>query len=241
MSEETTRWKLPYILANQAQKHITHNEAIRLLDALIGTSAISRSINSPPGSPSDGDLYIVANGGTGAWDGWDFNVAYYVDGAWMKIVPLAGMRAWVEDEAALAVYDGSEWIAYALGAEAVVSRGASESENRFGVKEELISGLSGASAESVFQIPNGSIVFGVSSRVTSAITGATDFDCGIAGESGKFGSGLGVSLGSTNFGVIGPTAFYVDTPILLTANGGSFSGGAVRIAVHYFKLQVPQS
>ena len=241
MSEESTRWKLPYILANQAQKHITHNEAIRLLDALIGCSVISRSVSSPPGSPSDADLYIVGSGADGAWTDWDLNIAYYIDGAWMKIVPLEGMRAWVEDEGALAVYEDGDWTAYALGTEAVISRGAARSENRFGVAEELISGLSGATASSSFEIPNGSIVFGVSSRVVSAITGATSFDRGVSGEAGKFGSNLGVSLDSTNFGVIGPTAFYADTPVLLTANGGNFSGGAVRIAVHYFLPQAPQS
>lgn len=110
MSDESTRWKLPYILASQAQKHVTHNEAIRLLDALTHTAVIDRDLNTPPGSPNDGDLYIVASGGTGAWDAWDLNIAYYVDGAWMKIVPKAGMIVWLDDEAKLVVYNGSAWV-----------------------------------------------------------------------------------------------------------------------------------
>jgi hypothetical protein len=109
MSDETTHLKLPYILASQAQKHVTHNEAIRLLDALVQMSAISRSESDPPASPNDGDRYIVASGGTGAWAGWDLNVAYWVDGAWMKLVPQLGWRAWVVDEARLVIWTGAAW------------------------------------------------------------------------------------------------------------------------------------
>ena len=36
MSDATTHLLLPYILAAQAQKHVTHNEALRLLDAMVG-------------------------------------------------------------------------------------------------------------------------------------------------------------------------------------------------------------
>ncbi len=32
MSDATTHLRLPYILAAQAQKHVTHNEALRIID-----------------------------------------------------------------------------------------------------------------------------------------------------------------------------------------------------------------
>ena len=38
MSDITTHLLLPYILAAQAQKHVTHNEALRLLDAMVQLS-----------------------------------------------------------------------------------------------------------------------------------------------------------------------------------------------------------
>ncbi len=57
---------LPYILAAQAQKHVTHNEAIRALDAVVQIGVIDRGLTAPPVSPSNGDRYIVAVGGTGA-------------------------------------------------------------------------------------------------------------------------------------------------------------------------------
>ena len=85
------------------------------------------------------------------------------------------------------------------------------------------------------------IVLGVSTRTVTAVTGASSYDCGIAGEPSKFGGSLGIAAGSTNSGIIGPQAFYAPTPIRLTAGGGSFTGGAVRVAIHYLLPRVPQS
>jgi hypothetical protein len=82
-------------------------------------------------------------------------------------------------------------------------------------------------------------VLGVSTRVVTTITGAVSFDCGVAGEANKFGGALGVAAGTTNVGVIGPQAFYANTPIVLTARGGSFTGGVVRIAIHHLTLGAP--
>ncbi len=82
MSDATTHLLLPYILAAQAQKHVTHNEALRLLDGLVQLSVLDRDLTAPPGSPADGDRYIVCSGATGDWAGWDLNVALWTDGAY---------------------------------------------------------------------------------------------------------------------------------------------------------------
>jgi hypothetical protein len=110
MSDITTHLLLPYILASQAQKHVTHNEALRLLDAMVQLSVLDRDLTAPPASPADGDRHIVASSATGDWAGWDLNVAYWVDGVWMRLVPRPGWRAWVEDEGMLLVYDGAGWV-----------------------------------------------------------------------------------------------------------------------------------
>ena len=59
MSDTTTKLLLPYILAAQAQKHVTHNEALRMLDGLVQLSVLDRNLTAPPASPADGDRYIV--------------------------------------------------------------------------------------------------------------------------------------------------------------------------------------
>ena len=110
MSDATTHLLLPYILAAQAQKHVTHNEALRILDGLVQLSVIDRDLAAPPASPADGDRYIVGSGATGDWAGWDLNVALWTDGAWLRLPPRTGWRAWVEDEGLLLVYDGAGWV-----------------------------------------------------------------------------------------------------------------------------------
>ena len=109
MSDITTHLLLPYILASQAQKHVTHNEALRLLDAMVQLSVLDRTWTIPPTSPADGDRHIVASGATGLWAGWDLNVAFWVDGVWMRLVPRPGWLAWIADEAVFVVWNGTAW------------------------------------------------------------------------------------------------------------------------------------
>ena len=65
MSDATTHLALPYIMAAQAQKHVTHNEALRLLDAMLQLAVLDRDLTAPPANPADGDRHIVASGATG--------------------------------------------------------------------------------------------------------------------------------------------------------------------------------
>jgi hypothetical protein len=116
MPDTSTHLLLPYLLASQAQKHVAHNEALRLLDGLVQLAVLDRHLTVPPGSPGDGERYIVASGATGAWSGWDLNVAYYVDGAWMRLVPRPGWQTWVVDEASFLGWDGSTWVSAGLSA-----------------------------------------------------------------------------------------------------------------------------
>ncbi|MBD9529114.1 DUF2793 domain-containing protein [Paracoccus sp. PAR01] len=246
MSETTAHLALPFIMAAQAQKHVTHNEALRLLDGIVQLAVLDRHLTAPPASPAEGDRYIPASGATGAWSGWDGSLAYWIDGAWMKILPAPGWLAWVVDESQAIVWTGAAWIpvANAMGfiaqsASVAVARGPNNGTTGISVLEETLTGLSGATRDSSIAIPNRAIALGVSARTVTAITGATSYDCGIAAEASKFGGSLGVAMGSTNIGVIGPQAFYANTPIRLTAKGGSFTGGAVRIAIHCLTCGVP--
>ncbi len=109
MSDITTHLLLPYILASQAQKHVTHNEALRLLDAMVQLSVLDRNRTTPAASPADGDRHLVASGATGLWAGWDLNVAFWVDGVWMRLVPRPGWLAWIAAEQAFVVWTGSAW------------------------------------------------------------------------------------------------------------------------------------
>ena len=109
MSDTTTHLGLPYLLAAQAQKHVTHNEALRLLDAMVQLSVLDRTRTAPPASPADGNRHLVASGATGLWAGWDLNVAFWVDGAWIRLVPRTGWLVWVAAEGLFLVWTGAAW------------------------------------------------------------------------------------------------------------------------------------
>jgi Protein of unknown function (DUF2793) len=100
---------LPYIVAAQAQKHVTHNEAIRALDALVQLMVLDKDLASPPGSPADGNRYIVAASPTGAWAGQAGKIAAWQDGAWQFLAPREGWLAWVADEDKVYAYSGAAW------------------------------------------------------------------------------------------------------------------------------------
>jgi Major tropism determinant N-terminal domain len=103
---------------------------------------------------------------------------------------------------------------------------------QFAVLETLVSSLSGASVNASLQIPANCIVFAVGARVVTAITGATSYEVGVLGNLSQFGSLLSIAAGSINYGLIGPTAFYSATTLTLTAAGGNFTAGAVRLSIH---------
>ena len=79
MSESTTHLLLPHILAAQTRQHVTHDEALRLLDGLVQLAVLDRDRTSPPASPAGGVRYIVASGATGDWAGWNLSVALWSD------------------------------------------------------------------------------------------------------------------------------------------------------------------
>lgn len=109
---DTLHLALPMIAAAQAQKHVTHNEALRALDALVMLSVLDRDLSAPPGSPVDGARYLVKATGSGAFAGKDGKIAHFRDGAWAFHTPRAGWIVYVADEAAVLVHDGTAWQAF---------------------------------------------------------------------------------------------------------------------------------
>lgn len=230
----TTNLKLPYLIAAQAQKHVTHNEALRALDAIVHLSVLDRDLAAPPASPADADRYLVAPGATGAWSGMSGSIAAFQDGAWTFHTPRVGWICFISDETIALVWNGSAWIsAFGSGAPSgTLAASPHGATIRAAILEEEVT-LAGASTDTTIAIPDRAIVLAVSTRTTVAVTGATSYGCGIAGDITKYGNLLGIAAGSTNSGVTGPTAFYAATPIRITANGSTFTGGKVRIAIQY--------
>ena len=115
MSDTSPNLSLPYIMAAQAQKHVTHNEAVRALDALLQIAVVDRDLASPPTSPIDGARFIVAATSTGAWAGHTGKIAAFQDNAWAFYAPREGWLAWVSDENVLVCWDGAAWLTASIG------------------------------------------------------------------------------------------------------------------------------
>jgi hypothetical protein len=76
---------------------------------------ISMAITIPPVSPTAGDAYIVAGGGTAEWDGedgnlavWDYEVGAVVR-SWIIYEPEAGWLVFNLDNNTLFAHNGTAW------------------------------------------------------------------------------------------------------------------------------------
>jgi len=182
------------------------------------------------------EAHLVAAGATGAWAGQDGALALFLNGGWEFIPPWAGWRLWVAAEGGFALHDGAGWRL----ADQPVSPGGGLSALRQAEIDHAV-GTGATSATAAF-IPDKAIVLGVTGRVIEAITGATGWSLGASGSPERYGSGIGAALNSYAHGVTGtPLAYYGGSSLLLTAEGGSFTGGAVRLVAHYFELSPPRA
>src|SRR5690606_17603392 len=107
--ENTPNLDLPYIMPAQAQKHVTHNEALDLIDTLLQCAVADRDLSEPPEEAQEGERYIVAADASGTWAGREGTIALRREGGWRFLTPRIGWRAWVVDEAVLVFWNGDAW------------------------------------------------------------------------------------------------------------------------------------
>lgn len=114
MINSTPRLKLPYLVESQAQKEITHNEALEIIDVLLHASVIALGENTPPEikstSVTRGDCYIAGLEPTGEWEDHPNALCYYMGGGWNFIEPFEGLTVWVRGLKCHYTYDGFEWV-----------------------------------------------------------------------------------------------------------------------------------
>jgi hypothetical protein len=224
---ETTHLMLPYLAAAQAQKHVTHNEALRLLDAMVQLAVLDRTRTAPPASPADGDRHIVASGASGHWAGWDLNVAYWVDGAWTRLVPRPGWLAWIAAEGIFTGWTGSAW--QALGAPENVSDAVFSLVNDADPTKRALFNLSGLSAGTTrtFTLPNTSSELAILAG-TQTFSGNKTFS-GTLTASGATAT-IGTATGTATYGVgTGATASGSTKTVNLGTGGASGSNTVVNI------------
>lgn len=236
----TPNLALPCLEAAQSQKHVTHNEALGRLDAIVMLAVLDRDLTEAPEAPGDGARYLIASGAEGAWTGQDGKIAAWQDGAWTIYAPQTGWLAWVADEGALLVFDGSAWTGCAtqnaarLGINAtadgvnrlaVASDGVLFTHNGGGIQAKLNKSAADATASILFQT-------GWSGRAEIGCTGNDDFAFKVSPDGSSFCTGL--TLVASAAGVPRVPSFTVTgLPSPTTAGAGALAhvsdetGGAV--------------
>ncbi len=109
MADLTSRYALPMLASGQAQKEITHNEALLLIDALAHPTIESRSLAVSPVSPQPGQLWLVAAAASGDWLGKTAQLALWTSGGWRFIVPREGLMIWSKPDGAHIFYANDAW------------------------------------------------------------------------------------------------------------------------------------
>ncbi|MGV6839098.1 MAG: DUF2793 domain-containing protein, partial [Planktomarina sp.] len=109
MSTSSLHLSLPYIQSNQAQKHVTHNEALRRLDALVQISVLAGDVTAPPASPNAGDRYLVGSPASGDWVGNEHAIASWDGAVWQFDTPQIGWQVWDQAAVRSKVWSGAAW------------------------------------------------------------------------------------------------------------------------------------
>lgn len=108
-TEVSPRLELPYLQPSQAQKHVTHNEALQRLDAVTQLSVVRFGSITPPALPSEGEAHALGAGALDAWAGQGSTIAVWDGTVWRFVTPKDGWRAWGAEEQELRVWVGGTW------------------------------------------------------------------------------------------------------------------------------------
>ncbi len=93
MTDISPKLSLPYLMPAQAQKHITHNEALDLLDIVVQLTLTEIDAVSPPGAPVEGTAFALGSGAKDEWAGHDGEIAVFQNAGWVFVAPKDGWRA----------------------------------------------------------------------------------------------------------------------------------------------------
>ena len=99
---------LSEIAEGVASQAALHNTALRQFEAR-SIRVLSRTTTAPPGSPVEGDSYIIPVGSPSSWGGAANQIASFIGGAWSYYTPVEGVQVWVNDSNIAYIYSGSDW------------------------------------------------------------------------------------------------------------------------------------
>lgn len=254
------RLSLPFIAPSQAQKHVTHNEALLQLDLAAQLTLEAIDTVTPPALPQDGLVYALGDAPEGAWTTQPGTLAMWFENAWRFAVPQFGWRAWDKQAALLRVWDGAAWVsAHADAApDAVGINTSADTTNRLAVAGDASLFTHDGAGHQIkvnkaAATDTASLLFqtGFSGRAEMGLAGDDNFSIKVSADGSTWAPamavdavsanvGFGTAMPSYNVHVVGPTSYLAleDSDGVL---GGSMSAG-VRLfagAVEHGQLGFP--
>ncbi|MDZ7709419.1 MAG: DUF2793 domain-containing protein [Roseovarius sp.] len=109
MQDQSPRLSLPFILPSQAQKHVTHNEALTRLDIIAQLAVEGIDASTPPALPEAGQVWALGPAPTGDWAGQADMLAGFVNESWLFVAPGEGWLAFDKSDGRLFRRAGSGW------------------------------------------------------------------------------------------------------------------------------------
>ncbi|MDX3927064.1 MAG: DUF2793 domain-containing protein [Shinella sp.] len=201
MNDRTNKLQLPYILPSQAQKHVTHNEALQTLDAVVQLT-LTDITDTPPPEPAEGACFGIGPSPSGAWASAPGRMAIQQDGYWQFAEPQRGWLGWRRSDDRLYVHDGTEWQPFGrFGMVPMFGINASPDEaNRFALSSaqslfthsgsdhrlKINKAASGDTASLLFQS-------GWSGRAEFGLAGTDDFSIKVSPDGGTWTTALAIS------------------------------------------------
>jgi hypothetical protein len=233
----TGRLKLPYILQAQAQKEVTHNQALNILDVLVNTVAQSIA-DIPPDKTNEGEIYIVGDNPQGIFDGNANRLAQFSEGSWSFYQPLNYMEVMVIDKKQKFTFADNEWVPSNIENHKSDQVNSDNKNNEFLKIEHWQEDLNllGKVGASQNVIPHHSLVIAVNIWVIEEITGVPSFAVGVKDDPSRYGDKLKANKDTTNIGMTyHPVTYYYDTPITIVPNQMEFKGGKIKVSVQYLQ------
>ena len=197
---------LPYLMPSQAQKHVTHNEALARLDLLVQLRVEALEAETPPPAPEEGQIWGLGPAPTGAWAGQAGRLAAFANGAWLFLTPGPGWRAWDRGAGELRLWDGLGWILPGAATQNLASLGiatTADAVNRLSVRAPAVllshdgaghqlkvnKAASGETAALLFQT-------GFSGRAEMGLAGSDDFALKVSPDGAAWTTALAAEAAS---------------------------------------------
>lgn len=109
MPDNTPNLAMPYIMPAQAQKHVTHNEALQIIDAVGQLCLEAIGLSTPPETAANGLVWAVGTAPTGRWFSYDNQLAIRAGNGWMFLPPQEGWTAWDRSSGTQRVWRNGSW------------------------------------------------------------------------------------------------------------------------------------